>query len=72
MIREQHDHHCVLTFEGFNWRIGACARDRVMVYRSTRYPETVGRWVVATINTQNVDWNAYCEAAATWDMRRSA
>lgn len=70
VMKQQHDHHCLLTFEGFNWRIGVCAKNRIMVYRSTQYPEMVGRWIVATINTERVDWESYCNTAAAWDVAR--
>ncbi len=71
-MREQHDHHCLLTFQGYNWRIGACRPHRIHVYRSTQYPEPTGRWVLAEINTRDVDWEAYAEAAQVWDFRRDA
>lgn len=71
-MKRQYDHHCLLTFHGFNWRIGGCAKDRILVYRSSQYPETLGRWIVATIGTRDVDWEAYAEAAHAWDFRREA
>lgn len=63
---EQHNHHCRLTFYGFNWRITRCARNRIWV---TRVDPSVGWFIESFIDTTDVDWETYAEAAVAWDRR---
>lgn len=64
----QHDHHCRLTFHGFNWWITECKKNRIRVMRiDTRSGWFEESWV----DTIDVDWETYAEAALAWDRRRT-
>lgn len=73
MAGEQHNHHCMLTFNGFNWWILACRKNQIDVARlieDGRDMLTTHVSAIATIDTRQVDWAAYAEAAQAWDFRR--
>lgn len=65
---EQHNHHCALTCAGRNWWI---VRKREVLIDLAR---PLGNFGVeaATVDTKDVDWNAYCKAARAWDERRGS
>lgn len=60
----QHNHHCRLSFHGRDWFIYRIRHRRFIdVILNTHC-------AVMTIDTIDVDWDAYCEAARAWDERR--
>jgi hypothetical protein len=65
----QHDHHCRLTFLGFNWRITGCKKNRIGVVRIDPHS---GWFVESCVDTTDVDWETYAVAAVAWDERREA
>lgn len=69
-MTEQYNHHCLLTFAGFNWRIIGCRHGHIWIERPIEgdLDEWLGARVSAHIVTKDVDWDAYCEAAVTWDQ----
>jgi hypothetical protein len=60
---EQHNHHCALSFSGYNWWILWCAKNRIGVARRIN-SSTV---LTTVIDTSEVDWEAYCTTAVAWD-----
>ena len=63
----QHDHHCIVTFMGSNWRIWRVRRHLVDVERPVGYGHCS---VFCTIDMADVDFNSYCTKAAAWDNAR--
>lgn len=63
---EQHNHHCLLTFLGYNWRIVACRKNEIDVMRPIGFGHCS---TYQTIYTAAVDWNAYSAAAVEMDRR---
>lgn len=61
----QHNHHCLLTFHGFNWWITGCRKNRIDVARDM--PGLRNTFMMHTIDTSAVDWEAYAVACAAWD-----
>lgn len=70
-MNDQHNHHCMLTFAGFDWWIIRCSANCISVMRQGPKPCVgVATLIMADIDTRQVDWDAYCSAAVTWDERR--
>lgn len=69
-MSEQQNHHCLLTFLGFDWRIVRCRTNEVVGARDV--PDVPGTTVLTAVSTANVDWDAYAEAARAWDERAEA
>lgn len=67
MSEEQHNHHCLVTFMGWNWSIWRVRRHLVDVLRPVGYGHC---YTVATIDMADVDFDAYGTAAAAWDAAR--
>lgn len=63
----QYNHHCLLSFSGFNWWITGCRKNRIDVARDV--PGFNGAFILWTIDTSAVDWEAYAEASRIWDER---
>ena len=63
---EQHNHHCLLTFRGHDWSIAWCKKNEIGVVREF----APGCDVFSMVDTRQVDWEAYAEAAHAWDYRR--
>lgn len=69
-MSEQQNHHCLLTFLGFDWRIVQCRSHEIVGARDV--PGVPDMMVLTAINTSGVDWDAYAEAARAWDERAEA
>lgn len=67
---EQHDHHCLLTFNGFDWRIVGCRRHGLKVAVMTRCAMTQSA-IFTEIDLTRADMDAYCAAALAWDRRQA-
>lgn len=67
MIDQQHNHHCLLSFKGYNWWIIACRPNQIDVARDI--PGAACARLIYTIETSQVDWPVYCESAVAWDRR---
>lgn len=61
-----HNWHCLITAGGIDWRIVGCSKNRIFV--RSWIPTTSP--VIVTIDTTNMDWDAYCTTAARWDYER--
>lgn len=81
---EQHDHHCLLSFMGHDWRITAKRRNLVALMRRAQnellspfrsdFPPAGGYPTLEVhelLDITHVDWNLYCETALAWDQKRS-
>lgn len=70
-MTEQHDHHCILSADGFNWRIAAVSGHLIDLRRPVGYGHC---FISATLDVSRVDWDSYCAAAIemdrAWKRRR--
>lgn len=75
-MSEQQNHHCLVTFAGFDWCIVGCRRHEIIAARpnliGTSFGWVVSGAIISSIDTRNVDWDAYAETARAWDERREA
>jgi len=62
---EQHNHHCLVTFMGIDWRIWRVRRHLI---DCAQLDHPFG--YIVTIDIADVDFDAYCTAAAAWDDAR--
>lgn len=81
----QHDHHCILTFDRVDWRIIGCTRGgrkvtvralsaikKVYDLAARKHVWSRDAVVITVLDLSNTDMDAYCAAAAAWDMRADA
>jgi hypothetical protein len=66
---EQHNHHCLLTFMGSNWRIWRVRKHLIDVVHPFVHP-SLDEDVHVTIDTADVDFEAYATAVAAWESAR--
>ena len=66
-MSEQYDHHCLISFNGLNWRIMKCRPNGICVRR--QHLHMAGIWYGQWIDTSKVDWDKYCTEAVLWDYR---
>lgn len=61
MRRVQHDDHCILTFNGYNWRIARVRGHLIELYQGefADFP-----LFTATLDIKNVRWDEYRAEAA--------
>ena len=59
-----HNHHCILTVNGFNYWILKCEKHIITICRDIPSERII---LVETLDTSHVDWGAYCKAAAMQD-----
>lgn len=67
-MNEQHNHHCLLSFMGFNWWIVE-SRPGVNQLKVARRINT-NAVIVANIDTARVNWENYAKAAVRWDYEK--
>lgn len=59
----QYDHHCIIVFMGWAWRINKAGKHKLWVRRDVDEVATVA----TCIDTSHVDWQSYSEAAVALD-----
>lgn len=65
----QHDHHCILTCNGVDWRIIGCSRGGRQVHVRALQVWPPGVAVFTMLDLSGADMDAYCAAALAWDRR---
>lgn len=66
-MSDQHNHHCILTFMGFNWWIVSARPDTLEVARRVDQHSIITGFV----DISHVNWEDYCKAAVEWDYDQS-
>lgn len=62
-MTEQHNHHCILSFDDYNWWIISAAPNKLEIARRVDQYAVI----IQIVNTSRVDWKDYCKAAVEWD-----
>lgn len=70
-MSEQHNHHCIITAGGRDWRIKWAEPGRL--YLESLHLSQWSRFIdlhdYVVLDISAVDWPSYCATAAEWDKR---